>query len=167
MITTPPHLNVPEPGENCLFYFHAAEFLFPPRGGQPLRAPMFALECLDSGLLSGKVKQKMRRQIPPSLYLPPTGAAPQNLSWAQSKHQRFRESNPGDCSAPCCCPWMEPQIRGKPARGHVDCRGKKEGQRFSINTTSRESGSDPEQRCMLLLYDGDDILHGKSPSQMR
>lgn len=55
---------------------------------------MFALECLDSGSLSAKVKQKMRRQIPPSLYLLPTGAALQKLSSAQSKHQRFRESDP-------------------------------------------------------------------------
>lgn len=61
---------------------------------------------------------------------------------------------------------------GTPNKGQTSLRARclqreEKGQRFSINTTSRESRTDPEQRCMMLFYDGDDILHDKSPSQLR
>lgn len=51
----------------------------------------------------------------------------------------FQGVEPTDCSAPCCCPCMELQIRGKLACGDVVCRRKKKG--FSINDTRRESSN--------------------------
>lgn len=51
----------------------------------------------------------------------------------------FQGVQPSDCSAPCCCPWMELQIRGKLACGYVVCRGRKKV--FAINGTSRDGSN--------------------------
>lgn len=92
MITALPHLNVPKPGENCLFYFHAAEFLFP-KGQAAFASADVCIGVFRQWITKCQSKTENEAANSPSLYLLPTGASLQKLSAAPSKHQRFRESS--------------------------------------------------------------------------
>lgn len=139
MITTPPHLNVPEPGENCLFYFHAAEFLFPQGGRAAFASADVCIGVFRQWITKCQSKTENEAAKSPQSLSPAYRRCVAKVIRSAEQASAFQGVGPSDCSAPCCCPWMELQIRCKLACGYVVCKAKKKG--FSINGTSGESSN--------------------------